>query len=174
MPQIAGTDSLNIPASSLRAPARSRSSTHLSCPRGAGWRHSVVGLLTDRRLGRDEHRHDLRVAVLAGDEKWALALSSGLTSCSRKRARRIARRDRRGPWQRSLLSETRGSARTEATRGPGRLCKRARQEAVSLLSSLAVMPPLVPEQPARPKRKCPGDDTSRGSKLARKGESGNA
>ena len=54
-------------------------------------------------------------------------------------------------------------------------CKRARQEAVSLLSSpLAVMPPLVPEQPARPKRKCPGDDTSRGSKLARKGESGDA
>ena len=54
-------------------------------------------------------------------------------------------------------------------------CKRARQEAVSLLSSpLAVMPPLLPEQPARPKRKCPGDDTSRGSKLARKGELGDA
>ena len=54
-------------------------------------------------------------------------------------------------------------------------CTRARQEAVSLLSSpLAVMPPLVPEQPARPKRKCPGDDTSRGSKLARKGELGDA
>eukprot|EP00964_Phaeocystis_antarctica_P094017 scaffold60788_cov64-Phaeocystis_antarctica.AAC.1 len=31
------------------------------------------------------------------------------------------------------------------------------------------MPPLLPEQPARPKRKCPGDDTSRGPKLARKG-----
>jgi len=54
-------------------------------------------------------------------------------------------------------------------------CTRARQEAVSLLSSpLAVMPPLVPEQPARPKRKCPGDDTPRGSKLARKGELGDA
>eukprot|EP00964_Phaeocystis_antarctica_P042645 scaffold24451_cov62-Phaeocystis_antarctica.AAC.4 len=34
------------------------------------------------------------------------------------------------------------------------------------------MPPFVPEQPARPKRKRPGDDTSRGSKLARKGERG--
>ena len=34
--------------------------------------------------------------------------------------------------------------------------------------------PLVPEQPARTKRKCPGDDTSRGSKLARKGELGDA
>ena len=54
-------------------------------------------------------------------------------------------------------------------------CKRARQEAVRLLSSPpAVMPPLLPEQPARPKRKCPGDDTSRGSKLARKGALGDA